>query len=332
MSDKNVPSGINYLSYLMSLFQNRSFHLIVAFTMIYIVWGSTYLAIAFTVQTIPPFFAIGSRFVVAGLLLFAFLKLKGVESPTFNQVVNASLVGMLTLGVGTGLVAWAEQYIASGMAALLVTSVPFWMVLLDWTMLKGEAPNRFVIAGLVLGMGGIVLLVGPEVAQGIRSLNGLAVMAVVFASVSWSVGSLRSKMMAMPVNLFMSSAVQMLAGGVAVTILSLVAGESSRFSFAGLSTDSLIGWWYLVVFGSLGGFSSYVWLLRNAPPKQIASYAFVNPVVAVILGAWLANETVLPRMVIAIVVLVVSVALIVVFGKAKKVRVIELKTTAKAEF
>lgn len=204
------------------------------------------------------------------------------------------------------------------MAALLVTSVPCWMVLLDWTMLKGEVPNRYVITGLVLGLGGVILLVWPELALGASSKSGLAVLAVVVASISWSVGSLRSKMISMPDNLFMSSAVQMLAGGAAVSIMGLIAGESIGFSFSAMSTDSILGWWYLVVFGSWGGFSSYVWLLRNAPPKQIASYAFVNPVVAVILGAWIAHEPVVPRMIIGIVVLVVAVALIVVFGKDKK--------------
>lgn len=301
----------------MPLLQNRTFHLIVAFAMIYVVWGSTYLAIAYAVQTIPPFFAIGSRFVVAGGLLFVYLKVRGIKTPSKAQINNAAVVGSLTLGLGTSLVAWAEQYISSGMAALLVTSVPFWMVLLDWTMLKSEAPNRYVILGLILGLGGIILLVWPELAMGIHSVNGLAVIAVVFASISWSVGSLRSKMISMPDNLFMSSAVQMLAGGTAVSVLGLIVGESVGFSFSSMSTHSISGWWYLVIFGSLGGFSSYVWLLRNAPPKQIASYAFVNPVVAVILGAWLANEAVMPRMVVAIFILVIAVGLIVVFGRTK---------------
>lgn len=311
----------------MLLLQNRTFHLVVAFAMIYLVWGSTYLAIAYVVQTIPPFFAIGSRFVVAGGLLFIFLRARGIKTPAKLQSRNAAVVGTLTLGLGTSLVAWAELHITSGMAALLVTSVPFWMVLLDWTMLKGEAPNRYVITGLVLGLGGITLLVWPELALGASSTNGLAVLGVVFASVSWSVGSLRSKMMSMPDNLFMSSAVQMLAGGTAVSVVGLIFGEAVGFSFSALSTDSILGWWYLVVFGSLGGFSSYVWLLRNAPPKQIASYAFVNPVVAVILGAWIANETVSPRMVVAIFVLVIAVGLIVVFGRTKS----DLKTKNQAK-
>ena len=302
----------------MPLFKNRTFQLIFAFAIIYLVWGSTYLAIAFAIQTIPPFLTIGTRFIVAGLVLVLFLKARGIKSANLKQALNASLVGILTLGLGTGLVAWAEQYISSGMAALLITAVAFWMVILDWIMLKGGAPNRYVIGGLVLGLCGILLLVGPEVATGLSSTSGVAVIAVMIATMSWSVGSLQSKMIEMPGNIFMSSAVQMLAGGVAVTLIGLLLGEASALDFSTISSQSIGGWWYLVVFGSLGGFSSYVWLLRNAPPKQLASYAFVNPVVAVILGAWLADEVVIPRMQVAIIILVVAVALIVVFGSPKK--------------
>ncbi|NQV72435.1 EamA family transporter [bacterium] len=298
---------------------NKKLQLILAFGMIYIVWGSTYLAIAFAIETIPPFIAIGSRFALAGSALYAFLRLRGVEAPTMQRRVNASIIGFLTLGLGTGLVAWAEQFITSGLAALIITAVPIWLVLLDWLMLKGGAPNRFVIAGLVLGLAGIIVLVGPEVAKGVNSPNSLAVLAVIGASFTWSLGSLRSKMIEMPTNVFMSSAVQMAAGGVVIFLLGLAFGEGAQFSFEAISMHSFNGWIYLVIFGSFGGFSAYVWLLGNAPPKQIASYAFVNPVVAVFLGWWLAGEVVTDRMLIAIVILVAAVSLIVIYGGNRKV-------------
>ena len=298
---------------------NKKLQLIIAFAMIYIVWGSTYLAIAFAIETIPPFIAIGSRFAFAGFALFAFLRMRGMEAPTLKRTFNASIIGFLTLGLGTGLVAWAEQFITSGLAALIITAVPIWLVILDWLMLKGGAPNRFVNAGLVLGLAGIVVLVGPEVAKGIKSTNGLAVLAVVGATMSWSVGSLRSKMIEMPTNVFMSSAVQMAAGGVVIFLLGLAFGEGAQFSFEAMSLHSFNGWAYLVIFGSWGAFSAYVWLLGNAPPKQIASYAFVNPVVAVFLGWWLAGEVVTDRMLIAIVILVAAVSLIVIYGGNRKV-------------
>ena len=282
--------------------------------MIYIVWGSTYLAIAFAVQTIPPFLAIGSRFFVAGTLLYAFLRVRGRPTPDRQRTTNAAIIGFLTLGLGTGLVAWAEQFIDSGFAALIITAVPLWFVLLDWLMLKGGAPRRPVILGLVLGFIGIMVLTGPELVSGIEDTSSLAVVLVIIATICWSGGSLRSKMIEMPENAFMSSAIQMTFGGLMVTIIGLALGEGSTFSFAAMTPNSLWAWVYLVVFGSFGAFSAYVWLLGNAPPKQISSYAFVNPVVAVFLGWWLADELVNARILTACVIMVSAVALIVRYG------------------
>ena len=282
--------------------------------MIYIVWGSTYLAIAFAVQTIPPFLAIGSRFFVAGTLLYAFLRVRGRPTPDRKRTTNAAIIGFLTLGLGTGLVAWAEQFIDSGFAALIITAVPLWFVLLDWLMLKGGAPRRPVILGLVLGFIGIMVLTGPELVSGIEDTSSLAVVLVIIATICWSGGSLRSKMIEMPENAFMSSAIQMTFGGLMVTIIGLALGEGSTFSFAAMTPNSLWAWVYLVVFGSFGAFSAYVWLLGNAPPKQISSYAFVNPVVAVFLGWWLADELVNARILTACVIMVSAVALIVRYG------------------
>lgn len=294
--------------------------------MIYFVWGSTYLAIAFAIETIPPFLAIGSRFAFAGTALYGFLRLRGVDHPPSNRVVNASIIGFLTLGLGTGLVAWAELYISSGLAALIITAAPIWIVFFDWTMLKGGRPNKFVTLGLALGLVGMILLVGPELENGLQSANGLAVAAVLVATISWSAGSLRSKMIAMPVNLFMSSAIQMASGGFIMVLIGLFLGEGADFAISAVSSKSIGGWLYLVIFGSFGAFSAYVWLLANAPPKQIASYAFVNPVVAVFLGWWLADEMVSSQMIIAIVILVIAVGMIVIFGGNKRIRAQKTQT------
>ena len=267
-----------------------SLKMILAFAMIYIVWGSTYLAIAFAIDTIPPFLTIGSRFLFAGMVLYGFLRSKGIKRPPLKRTVNGALIGIFTLGIGTGLIAWAEQYIDSGFVALIITAVPLWLVLLDWKMLKGGAPTRPVIFGLILGFCGIVILTGPEIISGAQDSSAMAVFAVLAATLSWSAGSLRSKMIAMPENLFMSSAIQMAAGGAVMGLLGLALGEWSVFEWGAISEQSAWAWWYLVIFGSLVAFSAYVWLLANAPPKQISSYAFVNPVVAVFLGWWLAGE------------------------------------------
>ena len=218
------------------------------------------------------------------------------------------------------MVAWAEQFISSGLTALLITAVPLWFVLLDWAMLKGGAPKPQVILGLLLGFAGIALLAGPELSEGIQSANALAVILVLAGTISWSAGSLRSKQIAMPENAFMSSAIQMTFGGLMVTIIGLALGEGSAFSFSAMTPNSMWAWVYLVVFGSFGAFSAYVWLLGNAPPKQISSYAFVNPVVAVFLGWWLADELVNARILTACVIMVSAVALIVRYGGNRSVK------------
>ena len=294
--------------------------MILAFAMIYIVWGSTYLAIAFAIDTIPPFLTIGSRFLFAGMVLYGFLRLKGIKRPPLKRTVNGALIGIFTLGIGTGLIAWAEQYIDSGFVALIITAVPLWLVLLDWKMLKGGAPTRPVIFGLILGFFGIVILTGPEIISGAQDSSAMAVFAVLAATLSWSAGSLRSKMIAMPENLFMSSAIQMAAGGAVMGLLGLALGEWSVFEWGAISEQSAWAWWNLVIFGSLVAFSAYVWLLANAPPKQISSYAFVNPVVAVFLGWWLAGEAVNARILIAIVIMVSAVSLIILYGGKPRVK------------
>jgi drug/metabolite transporter (DMT)-like permease len=288
--------------------------MLLAFAAVYFIWGSTFLGIAFAVESIPPFLMVGSRFAVAGLSLYALLRLRGKAVPSMRQVVNASLIGVTTLGLGTSLVAWAEQHIASGLAALIVSAVPLWLVLLDWKMLKGGAPTRPVVGGLVLGFVGIIVLVGPDVLSGVTSSNSLSVMAVFVATIAWSVGSLRSKMIEMPNNLFMSSAIQMAGGGLGVVVVGIALGELNGFEFSAMTAKSMWGWGYLVVFGSWGAFSAYVWLLAHAPPKQLASYAFVNPVVAVFLGWWLADEVIDTRIIVAVVIMVTAVALIVIYG------------------
>ena len=287
---------------------------LVAFAAVYFIWGSTYLAIAWAVDTIPPFLTIGTRFFVAGTLLYVFLRLKGLPAPSRTHAKNASIIGTLTLGIATGLVAWAEQYIDSGFAALIITVVPLWLVLLDWKMLKGGAPSKQVIIGLVLGFIGIAVLVGPDVISGATSSNGLAVILVIVATMFWSFGSLRSKMVEMPSNLFMSSAVQMAVGGAVVSLLGIALGELNGFDLSGITSLSAWSWAYLVVFGSFGAFTAYVWLLAHAPPKQLASYAFVNPVVAIFLGWWLADELINARILTAAAIMVTAVAMLVVYG------------------
>ena len=291
--------------------------LISAFTAVYLVWGSTYLAIAFAIDSMPPLIMIGSRFVVAGLLVYAYMSLRGKAQPTRRMWRSSAVVGTLTLGVGTGAVAWAEQWLASGVAALLVTSVPLWMVLLDWKWKGGLRPNRFVVAGLTLGFVGIVLLVHPaELVQSMSS-EAIASLVVLLGAFSWSFGAILGRDAELPEHPLMSTATQMITGGSVLVVGGLLRGEAAGLDVAQFTSASWLAWSYLVVFGSIVAFSSFVWLMKNAPPGQVATYAYVNPIVAVFLGWMLADEYVGGRVLLAVVVLVTAVVLISRYGQGQ---------------
>ncbi len=289
--------------------------LLSAFAAVYLIWGSTYLAIQFAIESMPPLIMLGARFGFAGILLFAVMRGLGVELPDREMWKSGLLIGTLTLAVGTGAVALAEQYIASGIAALLVTSLPLWMVLLEWKWKRGPRPNAAVFFGLILGAIGIVLLVNPIAFFRSASWQEmLAMVAILVGSFSWSFGSLLSRDVKLPTSPFMSTAVQMVGGGLSLLIAGLVRGEAAQLDLAAITSGS---WWalgYLFIFGSLIAFSSYVWLIKNAPSEKVATYAYVNPVVAVMLGWLLAGEMLNTRIVFAMIVLVSAVIVISRYG------------------
>lgn len=273
---------------------------------VYLIWGSTYLAIRFAVETLPPFLMAGTRFVVAGALLYAWRRAAGFARPSPRQWRAAALVGGLMLLGGNGGVVWAEQWIESGTAALLVATVPFWMVLLDWARPGGQAPRPTVWGGLLVGFVGVILLLGAP-ATGPRYLvSGLV---VVLAAVAWAAGSLYSRTAVLPAPLLATS-MQMLTGGSFLLLAGLVTGEAATLDPATFSTRSLLALLYLIVFGSLISYSAYVWLLRVTQPALASTYAYVNPVVAVILGWLLADERMNARVVLATAIIVGGVALI----------------------
>ncbi len=236
------------------------------------------------------------------------------ETATREMWRNAAIVGPLSLGLGTGMVAWAEQWISSGVAALLVTSVPLYMVLLEWLWKKGPRPNGYVVTGLIFGFFGIVLLVDPAELIASMSSGGLAALAILVASLSWSFGSILGRDIKLPDNPFMSTAALMIMGGASLILWSFVSGEASRIDVLAVSTQAWSAWWYLVIAGSIVAFSSYVYLLKHASAGSVATYAYVNPMVALLLGWWLADEIVGPRILLAVVVLVTAIVLISRFG------------------
>jgi drug/metabolite transporter (DMT)-like permease len=289
----------------------RASLVVLAFAAIYLIWGSTYLAIRFAVETIPPFLMLAARFGIAGLLLYSWLRLRGRPRPPPREWAGSAVVGGLLLVGGTGAVAWAEQWIASGLAALLVAIVPVWMVLLDWLRPGGRRPGPAVVAGLLLGIAGVVLLVGPiDLSAGdATQLVGAGV--VMLGTISWATGSVHGARFPVPRAPRMAAALQMSTGGILLLAIGTATGEWARLDPAAMSTRSVLSLVYLIVFGSLVAFAAYVFLLRVATPARVGSYAYVNPVVAVFLGWALADETVTARTLVGAAIILVGVGLIV---------------------
>ena len=284
-----------------------------AFAALYVVWGSTYLGIRFAIETMPPFTMAGVRFVAAGAILYAWSRARGAVPATRPQWRTAVVVGALLLLGGNGGVTWAEQYVPSGVAALIVSSTPMWMVLLDGLRLR-EWPRPAVIAGLVLGLVGIWLLVGPSDLGG-EPVDPLGALAVGAAAFCWAVGSIYQRGAPKAEATLLNVGMQMLAGGALLLLAGGVLGE--RLVLADVSAKSAGALAYLVFVGAIVGYSAYVWLLKVSTPAKASTYAYVNPVVAVLLGWALADEPLGPRVLSASVAVVAAVALITTARAAK---------------
>jgi len=278
---------------------------------LYIVWGSTYLAIRFAVETIPPFMHASIRFLISGLILFLWRRAAGDAMPTTSNWKSAAIVGTLLLLGGNGLVALAEKNIPSGIAALVISTSPFWLVLFESLRAGGNKPNWQSILGLVIGFSGVFLLIGPAQITGSgQHFNTASVIMLLIAPFLWSLGSIYARGADMPKSTLLSTGMQMLAGSVSLFIVSVLTGEFNGFSFGDVSMRSWWGLIYLITFGSLVGFVAYGWLLHNAPVSLTSTYAYVNPVVAVFLGWLLANEELNARIGIASAIIIGSVIFI----------------------
>ena len=282
---------------------------LLAFAAVYVVWGSTYLAIRVVLETLPPFTMAGTRFVVAGLLLGSFALARGATWPSRSQWGTALLLGALLFLGGNGAVVWAEQRIASGLAALLVAIEPLWIVLLQARSGAGRPSGR-AVAGVLLGIAGLVVLIGPwDLGAGGRvDLAGSAV--VVAGSLSWAIGSLLGRSAKLPEPPPLAAATQMLCGGALLLAAGLLAGEPSRIVWSAVSLRSVAALLYLGLFGSIVAFTAYLWLLRQVSPALASTYAFVTPAGAVVLGAWLGAEPLTPRLLLAGSLIVGAVVLI----------------------
>jgi drug/metabolite transporter (DMT)-like permease len=282
----------------------------IAFAIVYVVWGSTYLAIFFAVETLPPFLMASVRFLTAGAIMYAWVRFRsGVPAPQRSHWVAAAIVGGFLLLGGNGGVVWAEQRVPSGLAALLIATVPLWMVLLEWGG-GGRRPTGRVMIGIAIGFLGLGILIGPAEVLGGAATDLTGAIVLVLASLSWAAGSVASRRVRLPDSPMLGTGMEMICGGALLLVLGTLTGEWSRLDLASASPRSLWAVAYLIVFGSLIGFTAYVWLLKHVEIARVSTYAYVNPVVAVILGWALAGEELTPRVAMAAAVIVTGVAVI----------------------
>lgn len=288
--------------------ESRS-RLIAAFAAVYLVWGSTYLAIHYAIATIPPFLMAGVRFIIAGTIVCTWGLARGSRLPSLPKLRNASAIGLLLLLGGNGGVVWAEQSVPSGIAALIVAVVPLWLVILEWLRPGGSRPSVGVAIGLMVGLAGVAVLVTATPIHGSTPVNPWGALALILASLSWATGSLLAKHVDLP-SQTLTTGIEMLSGGFGLLLLALATGQIHNFAPNMVSTRSLVGLVYLVTFGSLIGFSAYSWLIQHASPAAIGTYAYVNPSVAVFLGWLIAGESINPRTALGASIIVASVILI----------------------
>ncbi|MEP6705392.1 MAG: EamA family transporter [Acidobacteriota bacterium] len=301
--------------------------LIAAFFSVYVFWGSTYLAIKFAIETLPPFLMAGSRFLIAGLILSLWARLsKDYESPKFEHWKTSFVVGTLLLLGGNGGVVLAQHFIPSSLAALLVATEPLWIVVLSWLWLKRGRPNWKVALGLLLGFAGVWMLISGRTTNAAATTGPgqwIGIVAVILGAFCWAAGSVYGLRSSTPKSSLLTAGMQMIAGSVSLLLVGLIRGELTTFDPAAVSSSSLIGLTYLIIFGSLIGFTAYSWLLKNARPSMVATYAYVNPVIAVMLGWFIAGESMTGQMLIGAGIVVGSVVLITSQTSEEKANAVE---------
>jgi drug/metabolite transporter (DMT)-like permease len=282
--------------------------IVLAFLAVYLCWGLTYLPMRIAVRDIPPHLMSGARFLVAGLVLYLWTRGRGDPKPTATQWRSAAMVGAFLLLGGNATVAWAEQQVPSGLAAVLIAVAPIWMVAFEWAR-GGPRPAKRVIAGLILGLAGVALLVSPK-GDSATQVNLIGAAMLVLASASWAWGSVVSKSAPLPKSPFLATSMEMIGGGVLLLLTALAVGQVAHFRPTEVSANAVLAWLFLVVFGSLVGFTAYIWLLGVTSIAKVGTYAYVNPIVAVFLGWAILDEPVTGRTLIAALVILVGVALV----------------------
>jgi drug/metabolite transporter (DMT)-like permease len=285
---------------------------LLAFAIIYFVWGSTYLAIRVGVREVPPFLLAAMRFLIAGLLLYGWMIARGERSPTGRQWASASLLAILIFVLDYGLVFWAEQRVPSGVAAVMMATIPAFMALSEIILLRTQRLTLRLTLALLIGIGGVAVLMSGSLNLGGAPIDKEGAAALIVASISWSVASVLSRKLPLPPSKVMSSGAQMLAGGVFLALTAAALGEFRSFQPSAISREAWLSLLYLIVAGSIIGYTAYVWLIHHESPTKVGTYAYVNPVVAVLVGYFLGGETIDPRTILGTLFVLISVVVITI--------------------
>jgi len=290
---------------------------VLAFSIIYFVWGSTFLAIRVGVREVPPLLLASMRFFIAGAVLFGWLRLKGTPSPSRREWVSASLLAVCIFVLDYGLLFWAEQRVPSGIAAVMLAIIPAFMALSEILFLHTQRLTVRLALALLVGIGGVAVLVSRSVSFGEAPIDRAGAMALVVAAMSWSIASALTRKLPLPASKAMSSGAQMLAGGILLALAAAIFGEFRGFHIQAVSRGAWFALAYLIVAGSIVGYTAYVWLIHHESPTKVGTYAYVNPVVAVLVGYFLGGETIGPRTLVGTFLVLVSV-IVITTTRAKK--------------
>jgi len=294
---------------------------LLAFGAIYIIWGSTYLATRYAIETIPPLMMIGIRSLTAGIILYLLSRFKSKEKIKGENILPLVTLGAMFFLIGHGVLAWAQQYVPSGMTAVLVSAEPLWIIGIEWFFLKDTRVKLRGIVGLFVGFSGIVYLIAFTTGSTTSNNNFLASALIVACTLSWGGGAVYSRVANVPKSPLLSSGMELIFGGTLVLITSFIIGEPSQFHLSQVTLKSFFGLIYLIIFGSVIAFSAYVWLLGNTSATRISTHTYVNPIIAVFLGWLIANEQITIALIIAAAIIIISVYLVLFdqyFGRKNK--------------
>jgi drug/metabolite transporter (DMT)-like permease len=303
--------------------------ILLAFSIIYFVWGSTFLAIRVGVREVPPLILAALRFSIAGLVLYAWVSARGATQPTAREWRSASLLGLVIFVFDYGLLFWSEQRVPSGVAAVMLATIPVFMALSEIIFLRTQRLTLRLVSALLIGIAGVAVLMAHSLNLGGAPVDKLGASALIFASISWSIASIFSRKLPLPPSKLMSSAAQMLTGGIFLTILAAALGEFHNFHPEAVSRAVWLSLLYLIVAGSIIGFTAYVWLLHHESPTKVGTYAYVNPIVAVLVGYFLGGEELTTRTILGSLCILVSVIVITTMPAKKPAAARQLESAVE---